>query len=131
MNKLELIQKLTGTDNPRMITEREDVIIDKCLDIINNLDEKIQLHNESVDVIFLLSSDGHRDSVNLKQYARNEDELKKLLINDILEFGNVIVEGSIQINHTCDKIYYKYHDMYDEEKYIEDGEYHFFKIKLI
>lgn len=131
MEKGTLLEKLTGTDTPKFITERENVIIDKCLKIINNLDEEIQLHKKLVGVIFLLSSDGHRDSVNLKQYARNEDELKKLLINDILEFGNVIVEGSIQINHTCDKIYYKYHDMYDEEKYIEDGEYHFFKIKLI
>ncbi len=35
MEKTELLHKLTGTENPKFITERENVIIDKCLTIIN------------------------------------------------------------------------------------------------
>ncbi len=37
MMRETLLYKLTGTETPKFITEREDVIINKCLDIINGI----------------------------------------------------------------------------------------------
>lgn len=38
MTKEELLYKLTGTETPRFITEREDKMIDIFLELINNKD---------------------------------------------------------------------------------------------
>ena len=43
MTKQELYYKLTGTENPRFITEREEIIITKCLDLINKSNEALIL----------------------------------------------------------------------------------------
>lgn len=59
MTEQELLEKLTGVNNPRFITPREDAIIKECLTIINNLEQQltipvvsnssIVLHNCSCD----------------------------------------------------------------------------------
>ena len=41
MKKEELLQILTGVENPQFVTERENVIIDKCLSLINNLEKQL------------------------------------------------------------------------------------------
>jgi hypothetical protein len=38
MKREELLYKLTGTETPRFVNERENTIIDKCLEIINDLE---------------------------------------------------------------------------------------------
>ena len=47
MTKQELYYKLTGTENPRFITEREEIIITKCLDLINERDEALNMRSVS------------------------------------------------------------------------------------
>ena len=45
MKKTELNYKLTGTEEPKFITEREDVLINTCLQIIN---EKEDINTENL-----------------------------------------------------------------------------------
>lgn len=45
MTKETLLYKLTGTDTPRFLTEREQKIVDTCLQLIN---ETEQLHKPNV-----------------------------------------------------------------------------------
>jgi len=40
MKKEKLLHHLTGEENPKRISERENFIIDKCLEIINNLENE-------------------------------------------------------------------------------------------
>jgi hypothetical protein len=42
MKKENLLYKLTGTETPKFINERENVIIDKCLNLINNLESEVE-----------------------------------------------------------------------------------------
>ena len=48
MTKTDLLQKLTGTEMPKFITEREDKIIDICLSVINNLEQRLQASESNV-----------------------------------------------------------------------------------
>ncbi len=43
MLKTELLYKITGTETPLFVSERENVIIDKCLEIINEKEEDHKL----------------------------------------------------------------------------------------
>ena len=45
MTKETLLYKLTGTDTPRFLTEREQNIVDACLELINDAE---QLHKPNV-----------------------------------------------------------------------------------
>jgi len=45
MTEQKLLEKLTGVNNPRFITPREDAIIKECLAIINNLEEQLTIHS--------------------------------------------------------------------------------------
>ncbi len=42
MTRKDLLYKLTGTDAPRFVNKRENIIIVKCLDIINGLEANIE-----------------------------------------------------------------------------------------
>ena len=57
------------------------------------------LRKNSKKCIYLLSSDGHRDSANLSKCAMNEDGLKSILIDDAEEIGWQIVDDSILIDY--------------------------------
>lgn len=48
MKKEELLYKLTGTEEPQFVNERENVIIDKCLEIINEKEQELQ---SAIDII--------------------------------------------------------------------------------
>ena len=43
MTEQKLLEKLTGVNNPRFITPREDAIIKECLTIINELEAAISV----------------------------------------------------------------------------------------
>ena len=45
MTEQKLLEKLTGVNNPRFITPREDAIIKECLAIINNMEEQLNIHS--------------------------------------------------------------------------------------
>jgi len=42
MKREDLLYKLTGTETPLFISERENVIIDKCLNLINDLESEVK-----------------------------------------------------------------------------------------
>lgn len=42
MTKAELYYRMTGTETPLFITDREEIIFSKCLSIINLLEEDIE-----------------------------------------------------------------------------------------
>jgi hypothetical protein len=86
------------------------------------------IHNS---VIYLLSSDGHRDSVSLDRGSLDIEGLKKLLVDEQKEyFGYDVVEESIKVEDkgTYGWLYFKYKD-YDNE--IEDGKCGFFKLNVV
>ena len=45
MTEQELLEKLTGVNNPRFITPREDAIIKECLTIINEIEQQLLIHS--------------------------------------------------------------------------------------
>ncbi len=45
--KAQMYWMLTGAEAPRFITEREEMIINKCLDKINILEEEIEYLQEN------------------------------------------------------------------------------------
>jgi hypothetical protein len=45
MKRTDLLYKLTGTEEPMFITEREDCIINKCLELIN---ERESINSENL-----------------------------------------------------------------------------------
>jgi len=53
MKRETLLYKLTGTEEPMFITEREDCIINKCLELIN---EQESINIENLDSILELTS---------------------------------------------------------------------------
>jgi hypothetical protein len=55
MKREELLYKITGTETPQFVNERENVIIDKCLEIINEKEqEEILLSNiKSLNEVFI------------------------------------------------------------------------------
>jgi len=48
MTKEVLLYKITGTETPKFVSEREMCIIDKCLIIINEKDDEIKELSTSV-----------------------------------------------------------------------------------
>ncbi len=81
--------------------------------------------------IYLLTNDGHRDSVCLNKGSLNIDGLKKHLIQEQLEmFGNVVLPNSIILEDKGNYgwISFKYTD-FDND--IEDGRYGFFKLEIM
>jgi len=48
MTKPELLYKLTGTKNHKFVNERENVIVDKCLVIINENETEIKEQKNTI-----------------------------------------------------------------------------------
>jgi len=105
MEKDRLLEIITGEKQPKFVNERENCIIDKCLEIINN---------PEIKPIYILTSDGHRDSANLQKYASNEEGLKILLAQEVLEIGMVVIPESIVIDYQKGLITFRYSDTVDE-----------------
>jgi hypothetical protein len=101
--------------------------IDKVKSFGKFLNEDI---SNSEKFVYLLTSDGHRDSVNLQKCAMDDNGLKLILIEEASEIGQFIIEETINIKHTNGGgwVYYKYKD-YDDD--VDDGKYGFFKLKII
>lgn len=82
--------------------------------------------------IYLVSHDGHRDSVNLEKCAKDDDGLKQIIIEECLEIGQIIMEETMTINHTRSGgwAYYQYKEQYGDDG-LDDGKHGFFKLKII
>lgn len=92
-----------------------------------------QINESKERFIYLLTSDGHRDSVSLDSGALDINGLKKLLIEEQMEmFGRKVIEDTIKIEDrgldTHGLLPFKYKD-YDGE--IEEYSYGFFKLNII
>ena len=95
------------------------------------LTENLNISDVRQRFIYLLSSDGHRDSVSLDRGSLDIEGLKKLLISEQKEdFGYEVLEESIRVEEkgTYGWLYFKYKD-YDNE--IEDGKCGFFKLNVV
>ena len=94
----------------------------------------IQKFNEHYDntpapaVIYLLTSDGHRDSVNFQKGAKNEAGIKILLSEEIRDILGEVIIDSIRIDHEEQKIFFQYRNW---EQEIESGTWFFFVVELI
>lgn len=78
-------------------------------------------------MIYLLTSDGHRDSIDLDYYCTNEEELINLVYKHMSDcFGIGIIKNVIKVDFERSLINFIYID-YDGE--IEEKTYHFITIK--
>jgi len=48
MTREELLYKLTGTEKPKFTTEREEILITKTLELINDLEAQLAIDSVSV-----------------------------------------------------------------------------------
>ena len=81
-----------------------------------------------MEYIYLLSSDGHRDSLELDYFASTEEELFKLLKYNIMEMFDKEIEEIIFNDEEKRIIHFSYID-FDGE--IEKSEFKYIKIKKI
>ena len=68
MKRDNLLYKLTGTETPKFITERENVIIDKCLRLINDLESDVN----NLDISFVSDSAFNKTKKLLKELTDDE-----------------------------------------------------------
>ena len=79
--------------------------------------------------IYLLTHDGHRDSVEFNMAATSLESLKKLLITLIKEdFGDIVLENTITIHESECKITFEYIDYWNDK---EKGQCYYFKIPVV
>jgi hypothetical protein len=82
--------------------------------------------------IYLISHDGHRDSINLDGYFTTNEELIDYCKKDFLECNpNIFIESiEIQDRHDVKSILICYYDEWDVKKeYLEHDTYYTFKIE--
>ena len=100
---------------------------------MNEMRKYLNLMTENLGgnkVVYLLTSDGHRDSVNLQKCAVDDSGLKRLLTHECLELGDVVIPGTIEIEHVRSGgwIHFKYKD-FDGD--IENGKWGFFEVVVV
>lgn len=79
--------------------------------------------------IYLLSSDGYRDSIDLTVCADSLKTLKQMLINSYYEYyGDKVIPDSLIINQGLKLITFKYTDSDD---LVTDGRCYYFKIEVV
>lgn len=84
---------------------------------------------EARDVIFLVSSDGHRINLNLRAYATSQYEILKIVTNLELElFERIVIPESVSFDWQAEKLYLKTKHQSNEND-IQAGEYSIFKIE--
>lgn len=81
--------------------------------------------------IYLLTSDGHRDSLSLDYYAEDEEELKQLIATEMKDsFGKDIRE--IAVDFDKKKIYFESRPQWESDPDDWDREtYHFICIEKV
>jgi len=82
--------------------------------------------------IYLISSDGHRDSINLNYYATNDKELCDIALLDFNEWNYqpIIESVSVSFNDRDEKIVViNYYDNWDTDReFLETKIYYTFKL---
>ena len=97
---------------------------------LNEASENLNISDVGQRSVYLLTNDGHRDSVNLQHCAMDDEGLKKILIEEMPEIGQFVIEDTIDIKHSRigGWIFFKYKD-YDGD--VEDGKCGFFKLNVL
>jgi|GEM_PF-4192561 len=99
---------------------------------MNNNNKNLELNIPDVKkpLVYLLTSDGYRDNINLQHCAIDYEGLKKMLIEEMSEIGQFVIENTISIEHsrTGGWIFFKYKDYAND---IEDGRCGFFKLNVV
>jgi hypothetical protein len=83
--------------------------------------------------IYLLTPDGHRDSVDLERYATNSHEIEELLKNHLEEVGDKLIEIET-IDYKKGIIYYTYCDLFDVDianLEVDTAKYYFITLEKI
>jgi len=88
MTKEDLYYKLTGTEIPKFINERENIIIDKCLVIINDreleLYERNSEHNElekKYNALIEINKNNNKNNKN-PIFTEKKKYIKSIVFND-------------------------------------------------
>jgi hypothetical protein len=90
MIKEELYYKLTGTEEPNFITEREETIISKCLDIINSLSND---KTENFDLTKVSMNLNNRSIENVEKLSKLlREPIKARVVSTSLEITKNILE---------------------------------------
>lgn len=80
--------------------------------------------------IYLLSSDGYRESINLHMYASNDVSIIQLLTICLADIGYFLDISSVDINYTTKEVHYQYSDDESLED-LDNGTYHLIKIPML
>ncbi len=83
MNKDTLVHKLTGTTAPTQITERENIIIDKCLVEINQREEQLKQSSELLNTYGDRIDKAEKELQQLRNFRKSIIENSKALLEDI------------------------------------------------
>lgn len=76
---------------------------------------------------YLLSSDGHRDSVGLDFVATDEEGIVRVLVYEAETIGQEVIENSVRVDYEAGLIRYNYLD-YDGE--VEESEWHMITLRI-
>lgn len=82
--------------------------------------------------IYLISSEGYRESINLDYYCITDEELKNTCVKDFNEYyyGSIINYVSVSLNERDEKIViiYYYNDWDINKEFLEHKKYYTFKL---
>ena len=92
--------------------------------VLDNADAPQELLS---DKIYVISNDGHRDSINLENYATNEAEIIKLITDEEEGIYGRKIVGEFKIDYDKELVTYKVSDFDDDEAY--EKTYHIFTLK--
>jgi hypothetical protein len=82
MDKSTLLHKLTGTIAPIQITERENIIIDKCLVEINQREEQLKQSSELLNAYGDRIEKADKELAELRRFRKSIIDNSKALLED-------------------------------------------------
>lgn len=83
MDKSTLLHKLTGTIAPIQITERENILIDKCLVEINQREEQLKQSAELLNAYGDRIEKADKELAELRKFRKSIIDNSKALLEDI------------------------------------------------
>ena len=82
--------------------------------------------------IYLVSNDGHRESLLLNKYATTDEEIIKIALEDFKEYEweCIIDSAEIVLDKFDKQVKIKYYEHWDKEKqYLETKTYYTYRVK--
>ena len=105
----------------------------KHIKSFNEATENLNISDVRQRSVYLLTHDGHKDSLNLQHCAMDDEGLKKILIEEMSEIGESVIMETIDIKHdeSGGWIFFKYTHRYFGNGEVEDGKCGFFKLNVV